>query len=159
VRHIVGISDIRISRVRGDQIVTHALGSCLGVALHDAKAEIGGLLHVMLPTSTLNPEKGKTNPYMFVDTGVPALVQEMLVAGAAMNRLTVKVAGGAATQGTNGDRFAIGKRNYMMLRKVLWQQGLLLDAEDVGGESPRTMCLEVGTGRVWLGWAGQHKEL
>jgi chemotaxis protein CheD len=159
VRHIVGVSDMRISNVRGDQIITHALGSCLGIAVHDATMQIGGLVHVMLPTSTLNPDKARANPCMFVDTGIPALVQQMLANGAAKNRLTVKVAGGAAIQGNNGDRFGIGRRNCVMLRKTLWQHGLLLDAEDVGGETPRTMCLEIGTGRVWLSWAGQEKEL
>jgi chemotaxis protein CheD len=159
VRHIVGVGDMRISSVCGDQIVTHALGSCLGVAVHDPGAQIGGLVHVMLPTSSLNPEKAKANPSMFVDTGVPVLLQQVLAAGAEKDRVVVKVAGGAAAPTTHGDRFGIGKRNYLMLRKVLWQHGLLLEAEDVGGESPRTMYLEVGTGRVWLNWAGQNTEL
>lgn len=159
MRHIVGVGDMRISNVRGDQIITHALGSCLGIAVHDPDAQIGGLVHVMLPTSSLNPEKAKSNPSMFVDTGVSVLLQEVLASGAEKNRLVAKVAGGAAVQGNTGDRFDIGKRNYLMLRKVLWQHGLLINAEDVGGELPRTMYLEVGTGRVWLSWAGQTTEL
>jgi chemotaxis protein CheD len=150
---------MRMSGVGGDLIVTHALGSCLGIALHDPMAEVGGLIHAMLPTSTLNPEKAKRNPYMFVDTAVPALLDEMLAAGAAKNRLVVKVAGGAAMPSGNGDRFAIGKRNYLMLRKVLWKHDLLLDAEDIGGETPRTMSLEVGSGHVRLSVQGQEKDL
>ena len=145
--------------VGDDQIITHALGSCLGVAVHDPDAQIGGLVHVMLPTSSLNPEKAKANPSMFVDTGVSVLLQEVLAGGAEKNRLVAKVAGGAAVQGNNGDRFGIGKRNYLMLRKVLWQHGLLINAENVGGELPRTMSLEVGTGCVWLSWAGQTTKL
>lgn len=159
MRHIVGVGDMRISSVPGDQIVTHALGSCLGVVIHDPGARIGGLVHVMLPTSSLNPEKAKANPSMFVDTGLPVLLQQVLAAGAEKNRLVVKAAGGAVARGNNGDRFGIGKRNYLTLRKVLWQNGLLLDAEDIGGDLPRTMHLEVGTGRVWLSWAGQNTEL
>ena len=96
---------------------------------------------------------------MFVDTGVSTLLGEMLAAGVAKNRLIVKVAGGAAMPCNKGDRFAIGKRNYLMLRKVLWKHDLLLDAEDIGGEIPRTMSLEVGSGRVRLSVQGQERDL
>src|SRR3972149_5820752 len=135
---------MRISNVSGDLMVTHALGSCLGIAVHDRTTGIGGMLHVMLPTSTINPSKAETNPCMFVNTGVPALLRQVLTAGAAKNRLAIKVAGGSTKQTGGADHFAIGKRNYIMLRKVLWQYNLLLDSEDIGGELPRTMYLEIG---------------
>ena len=159
MRYVVGVGDMRMSGVGGDLIVTHALGSCLGIALHDPVAQVGGLVHAMLPTATLNPEKARQNPYMFVDTGISALLGEMFAAGVAKQRLVVKVAGGAAMPSSKGDRFAIGKRNYLMLRKVLWKHDLLLDAEDIGGEIPRTMSLEVGSGRVRLSVQGQEKDL
>jgi chemotaxis protein CheD len=152
----VGVSDVRISGIPGDVLVTHALGSCLGIAVHDRVAQIGGLLHVMLPTSTINPQKAKDNPCMFVDTGVPALFERVLAAGAAKHRLAVTVAGGSAMQGGSKDRFEIGKRNYLMLKKIFWQNEILIDAEDVGGESARTMYLEVGSGRVWLNQTGRQ---
>ena len=50
--------------------------------------------------------------------------------------------------------FNIGKRNYLALRKVLWKAGVLVQAEDVGGNVPRTVRLEVGSGRFWLRGAG-----
>jgi chemotaxis protein CheD len=110
----------------------------------------------MLPASTINPQKAKDNPCMFVDTGVPALFAPMLAAGALKQRLTVTVAGGSAVRGGGTDRFEIGKRNYLMLKKILWQNEILIDAEDVGGECARTMYLEVGSGRVWLNQTARH---
>jgi len=146
--------------VPGDVIVTHALGSCLGIAIHDATAQVGGLLHVMMPLSTIDEAKAKANPYMFVDTGVPQFFREAYAAGALKGRLVVKVAGGATTQqGMQQDRFAIGRRNYIVLRRILWKNGILIQAEDVGGTQARTMHLEIGTGRVWVHSNGEVREL
>jgi len=143
----------------GDIIVTHALGSCLGITIHDATAAVGGILHVMMPLSNTNPDKAKANPYMFVDTGVPAFFRQAYAAGAQKRRLVVTVAGGANVQNVGNDSFAIGKRNYTILKKILWKNGVMIAVEDVGGSHARTMYLEIGSGRVWLSTAGLSKEL
>ena len=124
--HIVDVADMKVSAVKGDVLVTHALGSCLGIAIHDPAAHVGGLLHVMLPLSTIDPKRGKENPYMFVDTGVPKLFLECYKAGARKERLHVKVAGGACTRcDEEDDYFQIGKRNFIMLKKLFWKNGVL----------------------------------
>ncbi len=46
-----------------------------------------------------------------------------------------------------------------MLRKVLWKSGVLIDAEDIGGDTARTMHLDIGSGRVWLTKRGREWEL
>lgn len=143
----------------GDVIVTHALGSCLGIAVHDPANSVGGLLHVMMPASNINPDKAKANPYMFVDTGVPMFFQKLYSLGCNKRQMKVKVAGGANVHKKDNDRFAIGKRNYMMLKKIFWKNGVLIESEDVGGEHARTMYLEVGTGKVWLSTAGKERPL
>lgn len=150
---------MKLSNQPGDIIVTHALGSCLGVSVHDPAAGIGGLLHVMMPVSSVNPDKAKLNPYMFVDTGLPALFKGLYALGAQKSRLIVKVAGGANLQNGQTDRFAIGKRNYISLKKVFWKNGIMVHAEDVGGAKARTMYLHIDTGRVRLSTAGQEHDL
>jgi chemotaxis protein CheD len=159
VKHIVGVADMKIADAPGDVIVTHALGSCLGVAAYDPHSHVGGMLHVMLPQSSINPEKAAVNPYMFVDSGLPAFFHRLYDAGGVKGRLVVKVAGGSNVQAMSEDRFAIGKRNHVLLRKIFWQNNILIAAEDVGGTKPRTMYLEIGTGRTWLNTAGQEQEL
>lgn len=129
-------------------MITYALGSCLGIAIYDPEACVGGLLHVMLPLSTIDPEKATRNPFMFVDTGVPKLFIECYKAGAKKERLQVKVAGGASSKTEGEDLFQIGRRNFIILRKLLWRNGVLLSSYDVGGTLSRTMSLEIGTGRV-----------
>ena len=159
MKHIVGVAEMKIVSQPGDVIVTHALGSCLGISLHDPVAKIGGILHVMMPLSRINPDKAKTNPFMFVDTGIPTFFRKICQAGARKERLSVKVAGGANVQNISQDTFAIGSRNYTVLKKLLWKNNVLIDAEDVGGGHARTMYLRIGSGDVWLSTAGVEKEL
>ena len=154
MKHIVGVADMKIAKQPGDIVITHALGSCLGIAVHDSTANVGGILHVMMPMSKINPQKAKANPYMFVDTGVPAFFAQIYKAGGKKERLVIKVAGGANVQSNQNDRFEIGKRNHVVLKKLLWKNGILIEAEDVGSNKARTMQLEIGTGKVTLSSAG-----
>lgn len=156
----VGIAEMKVSDQRGDIIITHALGSCLGIAAYDPMACVGGLLHVMLPLSAIDPAKAERNPLMFVDTGFPKLLLQCLKTGAQKHRLEITVAGGAnSNEKEENDLFKIGKRNFLILRKLLWKDGLLLKSYDVGGSSSRTMLLEIGTGKVMIRSNGQVRYL
>lgn len=150
MRITVDISEMRISNTVGDVLVTYALGSCLGVAIYDPVAQVGGLLHVLLPESSIDPEKAKLKPLMFVNTGVPMLFREAYKVGAKKERIIVKAAGCACMRNEEDDRFQIGKRNELMLRKLLWKNGVMLEGSDLGGSVARTMSLEIGTGAVVL---------
>ncbi len=147
---IVGMADMKTSSDPDDTLITYALGSCLGIAIYDPVTAVGGLLHVMMPSSSIDPAKAARNPSAFVDTGVPMLFKACYALGAEKKRLIVKVAGGAATQTSNSDIFQIGKRNFTSLRKLLWKNGVLLKKHDVGGTRPRNMSLGIGTGEVTL---------
>lgn len=156
----MGVAEMKVSAERGDLIMAHALGSCLGVAVHDPVACVGGLLHVMLPLSTIDPVKAERNPFMFVDTGVPELFIECYKAGAQKQRMDIWVAGGANSHNREAtDMFQIGKRNFIILRKLLWKNGLLLTSYDVGGSYSRTMSLEIGAGKVTVKSGGRIKNL
>jgi chemotaxis protein CheD len=151
VRHLVGVADMKISSSAEDEIITFALGSCLGITLYDPIAHVGAMVHVMLPSSTIDPVKATTNPYMFVDTGVKNLFLESYKAGAQRNRLVVFAAGGACANGLEqDDYFQIGKRNVTVLRSLLWKNGIILKNCDFGGNLARTMSLDVGTGQVLI---------
>lgn len=147
VKHVVGIADLKVSADADDTLITYALGSCLGITVHDAVARVGGMLHVMLPQSSIDAQKGRDRPWMFVDTGVPELFREAYKIGARKERLVLKVAGGAASR-EDADSFQIGKRNILMLRQLLWKNGVLITAHDVGGQISRTVSLAVGSGEV-----------
>ncbi len=158
--YTVGVADMKVSGEKDDLIVTHALGSCLGITVHDPVACVGGMLHVMLPLSTIDPAKADRNPFMFVDTGFPRLLIECYKNGAQKQRLTIRVAGGANSQNREEDDFfQIGKRNFIILRKLLWNNGILLKSYDVGGNHSRTMSLEISSGKVTVKSNGEVRNL
>lgn len=146
---VVGMADCQISSTADQVLVTYALGSCIAVAIHDPVARVGGMLHYMLPESSISPARAGENPYMFADTGIPLLFRRAYGCGAEKRRLIVRAAGGAQVMDKDGV-FNIGKRNYLALRKILWKAGVLVQGEEVGGTLSRTVGLEVGSGRFWL---------
>lgn len=144
---VVDIADLKVSADPSTELITYSLGSCIGVAIWDPRAHVGGLLHYMLSDSRLSPEKAQDNPEAFADTGIPLLFRSAYELGAVKRRLIVKVAGGAALFNT-GDSMNIGKHNYVMLRKIFWKNRVLIDGEHIGDHISRTMRLQVGTGCV-----------
>lgn len=157
MRHLVEVGDLKVGK-EGDQIVTYALGSCLGLVAYDPVAKVGGLLHAMLPLSSINPEKAKANPFMFVDTGVPELFYRLYEMGGQKGRMVVKAAGCANPMGKD-QMFKIGERNYVVLKKLLWKNGILLKAEDIGGSLSRTVYFNVANGEVVISSNGEKRSL
>jgi chemotaxis protein CheD len=157
---IVGVGDCRVSADPHADIVTYALGSCIAVVIWDPVTKVGGLLHFMLPDSSVDRiSGGRDNPYRYADTGTPMLFRTAYQQGAEKRRLLVRLAGGAAVVDDEGV-FNIGKRNYAVLRKILWKAGVMVHGEDVGGSNSRTVRLEVGTGRFFIRGPGEgEKEL
>ncbi len=154
----VDISDYRVSGDPEGVIVTYALGSCIAVMLHDPVRKVAGMIHYMLPLSETSPEKAKTRPAMFADTGIPLLFHTMYAQGCRKEDLVVKVAGGGALYDDKGI-FNIGKRNYTVLRKMFWKTGVIISAEDVGGAKSRTVRLRVSDGRCTIASQGTEVEL
>ncbi|MBK9118745.1 MAG: chemotaxis protein CheD [Phycisphaerales bacterium] len=146
---VVDIADYAVSADPNATIITYSLGSCIGLAIWDPVAHVGGMLHYMLPDSQLSPEKARSSPAMFCDTGVPRLFRAAYELGAVKSRLVVKVAGGSQLLDDNGT-FNIGKRNYLALRKIFWKNGVMINAEDVGGNLSRTLKLQLATGVLTL---------
>jgi chemotaxis protein CheD len=146
---VVGVADMVISNDPSAELVTYSLGSCLGITVYDPVKQVGGLLHIMLPDSKIDPVKASRKPYIFVDTGVPRLFQAVCNLGAERSRLVVKVAGGTQSLDKNGV-FNIGKRNQHALTKLLARNGYAIQAKDVGGFSSRTLRLDLATGTVTI---------
>lgn len=151
---VVGVGDLAVSNKADDEIITYSLGSCIGVVVYDPTVKVGGILHYMLPESTIDPEKAQKNPAMFGDTGIPLLFKSCYSLGAKKQNMIVKVAGGGNILDENGV-FNIGKRNYMILKKLFWRNNVRIAAEHVGGSVNRTVRLEIGTGRCFLKVSGE----
>ena len=157
-RVIIDISDAKVSNSPEDILVTYSLGSCIGVCLYDPAARVGGMLHYQLPTSTMDRARAESKPYMFADTGMKLLVDQLTAMGAGKKRLQAKLAGGA-TMATGPQGFDIGKRNYLAIRKIFWSYGMIIDAEDIGGSSARNLYLDMVDGAVTVRCNGLEKPL
>jgi chemotaxis protein CheD len=151
----VDISEITVSDDPESVIVTYALGSCIAVMLYDPVVKVAGMIHFMLPNSSTSPEKAEQKPGMFADTGVPILFHKMYEMKCKKENLIVKIAGGGKLYEDHGV-FDIGKRNYTILRKLLWKNNIMITAEDVGGSKSRTTRLFVADGRVTISSQGEE---
>ena len=155
---IVDIADLKVSNDPSQVIVTYALGSCIAVLLYDPQVRVAGMIHYMLPLSSVSPEKAQQKPAMFADTGIPTLFEAMYRMGAKKENLVVKVAGGGKLYDDKGT-FDIGRRNYTVLRKMFWKNNIMIEAEDVGGSKSRTARLFVADGRATIHSQGEETEL
>ena len=135
----VGIADMNLIKYPS-LIRTSGLGSCVGVVIYDEKKELAGLAHVMLPDSSL-ARGGKFNIAKFADTAIKELVNKLLNRGARSTMLKAKMAGGAQMfQFSSGsDMMRIGPRNVEAVRKQLADLRIPITAEDIGGNSGRTI--------------------
>jgi chemotaxis protein CheD len=148
-RVVVGVGDMAVSNNDAVTLSTYALGSCVGVIVYDAVAHAGGILHLMLPDSSISPDKAMKQPAMFSDTGLPLLFRAMLGVRSERTRVRLFLAGGASV--LNGaDPFKIGERNSVAVLKYLKANGYAVAGRDLGGSVNRTVHLEIGTGQVTL---------
>lgn len=154
---IVSISDMKATNRAKDVLVTHALGSCLGLAAYDPAAGVAGLIHCLLPVA--RDGKGLVkNPYMYVNTGVPQMMRALFNRGATRETLILKAAGCGRMMHIS-NQFDTGANNFAALKKLLQVNDMNLAAEDVGGTIPRTMRLYTETGRVVISSCGRSWEL
>jgi chemotaxis protein CheD len=158
VQRTIGIGEWHATCDPSEVLVTHSLGSCIGMTVYDAEAGVGGMVHCMLPLSNLDPVKARLQPALYTNLGVPLLLEQVLALGAKRGRLQIKVAGASNLLDEKG-MFRIGPRNYMILRKLLWKNDLLITSEDVGGSAPRTLYLYLDSGRTRIQSQGVWTEL
>ena len=77
---IVGIGDCKLSTDPESNLVTYGLGSCIGITLYDPLTRVGGMLHYMLPDSSIMAHDVGLNPTraavldVFAEWGSPASI-------------------------------------------------------------------------------------
>ncbi len=135
----VGIADMKMAD-KGSVIRTAGLGSCVGVVLYCPTQQIAGMVHVMLPDSSL--ARGKTfNKAKYADTAIPELINQFKNKGIKSQLLKAKLAGGAQMFpfSSGSDLMRIGPRNVDAVKIQLMENHIQIIAEDVGGNSGRTI--------------------
>ncbi len=145
----VGMADLNVCRAP-DIITTLGLGSCIGLTFFDPITKVGGMVHYMLPDSTLISNNG--NIAKFADTGINELLVRVMAAGADRRRLVAKIAGGAKMfQLNNASTLGnIGAKNAMAAKQMLRKLNIRLIAEDTGLDYGRTVELHCETGEFHI---------
>lgn len=148
---VVGIAEGKVSKAQGE-LITYALGSCVGICLYDRSCKIAGMVHILLPYKKV--AVSQNNPYKFADTGIAMLVNDMERHGAARRKMTAKIAGGAemfqrtGTFRNNTGEGQIGQRNVEAVREVLKELRIPIIADDTGDRLGRTISFSAETGKL-----------
>ncbi len=148
------IPSIRMGEIRvdgdGNSLQT-LLGSCIGLALYSRQHRIGGLAHIVLPESRgTNDRPGK-----YVDTAIPALIENMEQLAGHKLVLTAKLAGGASMFTTTIAR-RIGDQNLESCQQLLRELRIPIIAKHCGGQQGRRMKFDTGSGDVLIEIVGQN---
>ena len=152
----VGIGDMKFTRGDGT-IITYALGSCIGITFYDPVIRLGALLHVLLPVRVSETDK---NVFKYADPGIQETIRKLTAFGMVKSRTVVKIAGGAKMFELSGkaDFGDIGNRNAKTVEQILTAQGFRISGRDTGGNSARTMVLNVANGDVFIRGVGRMEK-
>jgi len=144
----VNMGQLEVSRRGGDVLAALGLGSCVAVCVYDPRVRMGGMIHVVLPSSAIGRER--EGQAKFADLGVPRLVAAMVKEGGSRQRLRLVMAGGANVLSSmnHGSALDIGSRNVAAVLAALETEKLSVWKSDVGGKTSRTVRLSVASGTV-----------
>ena len=153
----VNYGELKIRQNPAETLVAFSIGSGIVVSIYDRITRTGGMLSLVLPeSSTMSPEKVQRHPYMFADTGLPALLEAFLAIGAKTENTKIVIAGGAQIMDQKAE-FNIGLKNHQAVSAFFIDKNLSIDHEDIGGISRRTLSLDIGTGCNIIQTIGQRE--
>lgn len=104
---------------------------------------------MMLPDSSISPDKAQLQPAMFADTGLPLFFRALAGLKAERARLRLFVTGGACVLASH-DSFKIGERNTKATLDFLAVHGFSVRHIVTGGVTNRTVHLQIGDGDMTL---------
>ena len=114
-------------------ILQSFLGTCVGVALYDAEAQVGGLIHLLLPEPV--SQTGASQPEKYASTGFPLFLEAIYNQGASKSRLKAYIAGGALVGPLNDAdlNLDIGGRTVDTVLKYLKTEKIQIEKSETGG--------------------------
>ena len=128
-------------------ILQSFLGTCVGVALFDEEAQVGGLIHLLLPEPV--SRAANTQPEKYASTGFPLFLKALCNEGASKNRLKAFMAGGALV-GPLKDmdlHLDLGGRTVETVLQYLSEKNIKVEKSETGGFFTCSMNLNLLNGR------------
>ena len=155
-RYHVAAGSYRVDTVKPMTLEAY-LGTCVGVALYDPMAGVGGLIHLLLPEPT--SIEGATQPEKYATTGFPLFLQALYDAGAAAENIRASVAGGALVGPIDDSdlELDIGGRTTERVMQLIAAENIQIDQLETGGFFSCHLILDLNTGKCQIEPAGFDK--
>ena len=156
---VVGIGEIKVAQFPVPVLACIGLGSCVAVCAYDYTTKIGGIAHVVLPSSSGREVVGIPK---YADIAVPRLISEIVQKGGFISRIAVKIAGGAQMSFAPGikDAFKTGERNVEGVVNALERLNVSIAAAETGGNKGRTVHMYLETGKITVrSTGGDNRQL
>lgn len=150
----VGVSEAAVGGAE-DVLVTSGLGSCLGVGLYHPNADIGGLLHAMLPESADHPGPDEK----FVVEGIDMLIAQLEAHDVPRSGMRAKLAGASSMLDFKTEDQTVGEQNVEAAERRLSAYRIPIEAADTGGSRGRSLTFDPETGRLVVDCAGSDREV
>lgn len=142
----VKMCELAVTRGRAN-LKALGVGSCLVILLYDPVLGIGGLAHVMLPTSP-GGRHDNGNKANYVDTAITEMLGRMRSLNCKRGDIKARIIGGANMfPRFNSD---IGDSNVRAARTTLEKEGIQLAAEAIGGSVGRSVEFSISDGMVTI---------
>ncbi len=152
---VVGIADIKVAE--SPKILKTNLGSCIAVCLYSQNKKVGGMLHLMLASSSELHDKNNLKKAKYADTGIPELLDQLgKLYGVKPEELTAKIFGGAKVLKNVTRR--IGDENADAVKSILKSYGIRITASELGGEKGYRITFFLETGKVISQVFGQEEK-
>lgn len=136
----------------GNTRVRTLLGSCVSLTVWNARLQVGGMCHYMLPTrGGPGPSHGLDGRY--ADEVLELMIGAMRAAGTEPADYELKMFGGgnmfSQLPSTRNDSH-VAKRNVEIGRELSRRHGFRIIAEHLGGTGHRTLMFDIWNGDAWL---------
>jgi signal transduction histidine kinase/chemotaxis receptor (MCP) glutamine deamidase CheD len=123
------------------QLHCYSLGSCVAVFIFDLKQQIGGVAHIMLPSTDMYVQGD--DPLKYADHAIQDLIEKIKKTTNKENRLQAKIAGGALVV---EDEIDIGKQNVEAVLQKLASEKIPVLESHVGGRRSMHAIFDLTTG-------------
>lgn len=133
-----------------ESTISTFVGSCVALCMYDPVARVGGVAHIMLPSSG-GRRITQGSEAKYADHAIRTMLQKMTSMGAGKERIVSKIIGGAkmfSNENAGDSLFNIGERNSSSIKSLLEQMNIPLLGEKIGAHNGRWVKLELATGKV-----------
>ncbi|HEY3383410.1 MAG TPA: HDOD domain-containing protein [Vicinamibacterales bacterium] len=140
----VASGDYRVAKTRREYLEAY-LGTCVGVAIVDRRAQVGGLLHILLPEAV---SAGLAfGSALCARTSIPLFLDELRAAGCSPESMEATVAGGALVGSvTSLDLdLDIGGRTVDVVDAMLKDAAVRVVCSETGGHFGSRLALDLET--------------